>query len=124
MGSKLAPNTPLPVAVARPCPLGDVAGRSLEQDVADAEFFRAFVGRAVAKGIQVAIASFGQYEVIQARRVIRSEHSTDVESPPPPPRVCMTFQPEGRPRSEPDSSRFSLTLLQGVHGPCGGAVQV
>lgn len=43
----------------------DVARRSLEQDVADLEFFRAFVKRASAKGVKVAIASFGVYEVIQ-----------------------------------------------------------
>jgi hypothetical protein len=43
----------------------DVAQRSLETDVADLEFFRAFVARALAKGIKVAIASFGVYEVIQ-----------------------------------------------------------
>lgn len=43
----------------------DVARRSLERDVADLEFFRAFVKRALAKGIKVAVASFGVYEVIQ-----------------------------------------------------------
>jgi hypothetical protein len=31
----------------------DVAHRSLEQDIADLEFFRAFVKRALAKGVQV-----------------------------------------------------------------------
>lgn len=44
----------------------DVASRSLEDDVADLEFFRVFVERALASGIKVAIASFGVYEVIQA----------------------------------------------------------
>ena len=43
----------------------DVPFRNLEQDVADLEFFRAFVGRALDNGIKVAIASFGKYEVIQ-----------------------------------------------------------
>lgn len=43
----------------------DVAQRSLEQDVADLEFFRTFVQRALAKGVKVAVASFGVYEVIQ-----------------------------------------------------------
>eukprot|EP00227_Mantoniella_beaufortii_P020266 CAMPEP_0197580076 /NCGR_PEP_ID=MMETSP1326-20131121/3951_1 /TAXON_ID=1155430 /ORGANISM="Genus nov. species nov., Strain RCC2288" /LENGTH=190 /DNA_ID=CAMNT_0043143727 /DNA_START=89 /DNA_END=661 /DNA_ORIENTATION=+ len=43
----------------------DVPFRNLEEDVADLEFFRAFVGRALDKGIEIAIASFGMYEVIQ-----------------------------------------------------------
>lgn len=43
----------------------DVARRTLEQDVADLEFFRTFVQRALSKGVKVAIASFGVYEVIQ-----------------------------------------------------------
>lgn len=44
----------------------DVASRTLSDDVADIDFFRHFVDRAQEQGIAVAIASFGQYEVIQA----------------------------------------------------------
>ena len=43
-----------------------VASRTLSDDVADIDFFRHFVDRAQEQGIAVAIASFGQYEVIQA----------------------------------------------------------
>jgi len=28
------------------------------------------------------------------RGVIENQHSTDVESPPPPPRICMSIHPE------------------------------
>ena len=44
----------------------DVADRTLYDDVADLAFFRHFVQRALEQGFAVAIASFGQYEVIQA----------------------------------------------------------
>jgi hypothetical protein len=33
-------------------------------------------------------------------RVIENKHSTDVESPPPFPRVCMSIHPEGKPGSD------------------------
>lgn len=44
----------------------DVANRTLYEDVADLAFFRHFVQRALEQGFAVAVASFGQYEVIQA----------------------------------------------------------
>jgi hypothetical protein len=44
---------------------GDVASRDLETDVADLDFFKRFVLKLVNRNIKVAIASFGQYEVIQ-----------------------------------------------------------
>lgn len=43
----------------------DVSSRSLEADVADREFFRAFIDTIRAAGVLVAVASFGEYEVIQ-----------------------------------------------------------
>ena len=43
----------------------DVEHRDLDRDVADLAFFRAFVLALRDAGVQVAIASFGQYEVIQ-----------------------------------------------------------
>lgn len=43
----------------------DVEHRDLNADVADLAFFRAFVLALVNAGVRVAIASFGQYEVIQ-----------------------------------------------------------
>lgn len=43
-----------------------VAERDLESDVADLKFFKHFVLRCVEEDVKVAIASFGQYEVIQA----------------------------------------------------------
>jgi hypothetical protein len=44
----------------------DVAGRSLQSDFVDLPFFQELVGCLVARGIKVAIASFGRYDVIQA----------------------------------------------------------
>jgi len=41
------------------------------------------------------------------RGVIENKHSTDVESPPPPPRVCMSIHPEGKSCSDLDSSAGS-----------------
>ena len=43
----------------------DVEHRDLDRDVADLAFFRAFVIALRDAGVRVAIASFGQYEVIQ-----------------------------------------------------------
>ena len=43
----------------------DVEHRDLDEDVADLAFFRAFVLALENAGVRVAIASFGQYEVIQ-----------------------------------------------------------
>ena len=43
----------------------DVEHRDFDRDVADLAFFRAFVLALRDAGVQVAIASFGQYEVIQ-----------------------------------------------------------
>jgi hypothetical protein len=43
----------------------NVAARNLEDDVADLAFFRDFVTRLTLANVKVAIASFGQYEVIQ-----------------------------------------------------------
>ena len=43
----------------------DVEHRDLDRDVADLAFFRAFVLALRDAGVRVAIASFGQYEVIQ-----------------------------------------------------------
>jgi len=36
-----------------------------------------------------------------------NKHSTDVESPPPPPRVCMSIQYEGEPFSDLGQSAYS-----------------
>ena len=41
------------------------------------------------------------------RRVIASKHSTDVDSPPPPPRVYMSIHPEGKSSSDLDLSACS-----------------
>jgi len=43
----------------------DVASRDLEADTADIEFFRTFIDTMTSAGIPVAVASFGEYEVIQ-----------------------------------------------------------
>ncbi len=44
----------------------DAATRPLEQDFADLDFFRACVAALTARGHVVAVASFGQFEVIEA----------------------------------------------------------
>lgn len=43
----------------------DVATRDLDADVADAEFFKMFIDSVLKEGVPVAIASFGEYQVIQ-----------------------------------------------------------
>ena len=43
----------------------------------------------------------------QAGGVLRTGHSTDVESPPSPPRVCMSIHPEGKSCSHLGSSACS-----------------
>jgi len=65
--------------------------------------------------------------------VLRAPHSTDVESPPPPPRVGMSIHPESPPPPRagtsiyPEGTRqvmlrfrfeclFSMILLQGCEG--------
>lgn len=40
--------------------------RDVRDDVADLDFFQEFVCRAISRGIKIAIASFGRYDVIQA----------------------------------------------------------
>jgi len=47
-----------------------------------------------------------------ARGVIENRHPTDVETPAPHPRVCMSIHPEGKSRSDLVSSAlFAMTLL-------------
>ena len=61
-------------------------------------------------------------EAIYRNRPIENKHSTDVESPPPPPLVCMNIHPEGswvRYRCECLSS---MTLLQGRGRSARGAL--
>ena len=37
------------------------------------------------------------FETLQpGKGVVENKHSTDVESPPRPPRVCVSIQPEGK----------------------------
>jgi hypothetical protein len=65
---------------------------------------------------------------------IQNKHSTDVEHPPPHPRVCMNICPEGKSCGHVRSGfecLFSVTLLAGIGGhgtqrqhAQGGAVQV
>ncbi len=40
--------------------------RDVRDDVADLDFFQEFVCSAISRGIKIAIASFGRYDVIQA----------------------------------------------------------
>ena len=53
---------------------------------------------------------------------IQNKNSTDVESPPPPPRVCMKYCIHPKGKSFPDLGRvgvFSMTLLRGAGGVGG-----
>lgn len=43
----------------------DVSARNLAEDVADQAFFKQFIDAVLASGVPVAIASFGEYQVIQ-----------------------------------------------------------
>ena len=47
------------------------------------------------------------------REVTENKHSTDMDSNPPPPRICMTIHHEGKPCS--DLSWPTLTLLVLLH---------
>ena len=56
-------------------------------DEAPAMAYRGFIGPAAAAAAA---------ELDPAWGLLRTKHSTDVESPPPPPRVCMSIHPEGK----------------------------